>query len=97
MGNDYLALFLEEWSLEKGKVVPLHVKAMTHRPTQMLSRVGSGPVGVCVIGLQLDFLLHSSLVPDCLVGSRRPYDSTVELGWVMCYGLKAIFATATPS
>ena len=50
-------------------------------------RVGSGPVGVCVIGLQLNFLLHSSLVPDCLVGSGHPYNSTVELGWVMCHGL----------
>ena len=53
---------------------------MTHQPTQLLSRVGSGPVGVCVIGLQLDFLLHYSLIPDSLV-------STVELGWVMCHGL----------
>ena len=43
---------------------------------------------VCVIGLQLDFLLHLSLIPDSLVGFRPPYDSTVELGWVMCHGLK---------
>ena len=56
----------------------------------MLSRVGSGPVGVCVIGLQLDFPLHSSLIPDGLVGSRPPCDSTVELGWVMCHGLYTI-------
>ena len=65
------------------------LKAMTHQPTQLLSWVGSGPVGVCVIGLQLEFLLHSSLVPDCLVGSGPPYDSTctVELGWVMCHSL----------
>ena len=66
---------------------------MTHQPTQLLSRVGSGPVGICVIGLQLEFSLHSSLVPDCLVGSGPPYDSTVELGWLMCHGLKRyIFA-----
>ena len=64
------------------------LKAMTHQPTQLLSRVGSGSVGICVIGLQLDFLLHSSLVPDCLVGSGLPYDSTVELGLLMCHGLK---------
>ena len=60
---------------------------MTHQPTQLLSRIGSGPVGVCVIGLRLDFFLHSSLIPDSLVGSRPPYDSTVELGWLMCHGL----------
>ena len=64
---------------------------MTHQPTQLLSRVGSGPVGVCVIGLQLDFLLHSSLVRDCLVGSGPFYDSTVELGWVMCHGLNSLY------
>ena len=38
-----------------------------------------GPVGVCVIGLQLDFLLYSSLISDCLVGSRPLYNSTLEL------------------
>ena len=43
------------------------LKAMTHQPTQLLSRVGSGPVSVCV-----DFLLHSSLILDCLVGSGPP-------------------------
>ena len=59
---------------------------MTHQPTQLLSWFGSGPVGVCVMGLQLEFLLQSSLVPDCLVGSRPPYDPTVELGLVMCPG-----------
>ena len=64
---------------------------MTHQPTQLLSRVGSGPVGVCVIGLQLDFFLHSSLIPDCLVGSGPTYDSTVELGRVMCQGLKVTY------
>ena len=31
------------------------LKTMTHQPAQLLSRVGSGPVGVCVIGLQLIF------------------------------------------
>ena len=66
---------------------------MTHQPTQLLSLVRLGPVGICVIGLQLDFLCHSSLVPDCLVGSGPPYDSTVELGWVMCHGLKCTLAT----
>ena len=65
----------------------LYLKAMTHQPTQLLSRIGSGLVGVCVIGLQLDFFLHSSLIPDSLVGSRPHYDSTVELGWLMCHGL----------
>ena len=69
---------------------------MTHQPTQLLSLVGLGPVGVCVIGLQLDFLLHSSLVPDCLVGSGPPYNSTVELGWVMCHGLKSLHAEEQP-
>ena len=59
-----------------------------HQPTQLLSWVRSGPVGVCVIGLQLNFLLNSSLIPDSLVGSRPPYDSPVELGWMMCHGLK---------
>ena len=63
------------------------LKAMTHQPTQLLSWVGLEPVGVCVIGLQLESLLHSSLVPDCLVGSGPPYDSTVELGLVMCHSL----------
>ena len=48
------------------------LKAMTHQPTQLLSLVGLGPVGVCVIGLQLDLFLHSSLIPDYLVGSRPP-------------------------
>ena len=41
---------------------------MTHQPTQLWSRVKSGPVGICEIGLQLDFLLYSSLVSDCWVG-----------------------------
>ena len=41
-----------------------NLKAMTHQPTQLLSWVELGPVGVRVIGLQLDFSLHSSLVPD---------------------------------
>ena len=67
---------------------PSPLKAMTHQPTQLLSQVWLGSVGVCVIGLQFNVLLHSSLVPDCLVGSRLPYDSTVELGWVMCHGLE---------
>ena len=58
---------------------------MTHQPTQLLSRVGLGTVGVCVISLQLDFVLHSSLIPDSLVGFSPPYDSTVELSWVMCH------------
>ena len=64
------------------------LKAMTHQPTQLLSRVELEPVGVCVIGLQLNFFHHFSLIPDCLVGFRPPYDSTVELGWLMCHGLK---------
>ena len=67
-------------------MVMVFLKAMAHQPTQLLSLVGSGPVGVCVIGLQLDSLLHSSLVPDSLIGSSPPYGSTVELGWVMCHG-----------
>ena len=64
-----------------------NVKAMTHQPTQLLSLVKLEPVGVYVIGLQLDFSNHFSLIPDCFVGSRPPYDSTVELGWLMCHGL----------
>ena len=39
-------------------------KAMTHQPTQLLSRVWSGPVGICDIGLQLDVFLHWSHIPD---------------------------------
>ena len=69
-------------------------KAMTHKPTQLFSLVWSGQVGVCVIGLQLDFLLHSSLIPDSLVGFRPPYDSTVELGGVICHGLIQTWPTA---
>ena len=63
---------------------------MTHQPTQLLSWFELGPVGVCVIGLQLDFPLHFSLVPNNLVGIRPPYDSTVEFGWLMCHGLKGL-------
>ena len=70
-----------------GQLNSKRIKAMTHQPTQLLSWVGLGPVGVCVIGLQLDFSLHSSLVPDNVVGIKPPYDSTVELGWLMCHGL----------
>ena len=55
---------------------------MTHQQTQLLSRVGSGPVGVCVIGLQLEFFLHSSLIPDVSVGARPP--TTQQLSWVGC-------------
>ena len=69
------------------KSLMCYVKAMTHQPTQLLSRGWSGPIGVCVIGLQLDFFHQFSLIPDCLVGSRPTYDSTVELGWLMCHGL----------
>ena len=61
--------------------------AMTHQPAQLLSRVRSGPVGIYVMALKLDLFLHSSLIPDCLVGSGPTYDSTVELGWLMCHGL----------
>ena len=60
---------------------------MTHQPAQLLSPIGTS-WSMCHIGLQLDFLLHStSLVLDCLVGSGPPYNSTDELGWVMCHGL----------
>ena len=31
------------------------IKVMTNQPTQLLGRVGSGPVGVCVTGLQSIF------------------------------------------
>ena len=51
-----------------------YFKAMTHQRTQLLSWVWSGQVGACGIGLQFDSLLHFSLVPDCLVGSRPPYN-----------------------
>ena len=44
-------------------------------------------VGVCVTGLQLDYLFHFSVISDRLVGFRSPHDSTVELGWVMCHCL----------
>ena len=43
------------------------------------------------------FFLHSSLIPDCLVGSGPPYDSTVELGWVMCQGYVFVGYGATYS
>ena len=35
------------------------------------------------------FLCHSSLIPDCLVGSRPPYDLTGELGRIgpMAFGI----------
>ena len=41
-----------------------------------------GTICVSVIGLQLDLSLHSSLIPDGLVGSRPPYEinSWVGLG-----------------
>ena len=55
------------------------LKAMTHQTTQLF-RVGSGSVGICAIGLQLDVLLYSSQVPDCLVGSRPL--TTKQLSWV---------------
>ena len=73
--------------IDNGGLALISLKAMTHQPTQLLSRVWSGPVGICVTGLQLDFCLHSSLIPGCLVGSGPTYDSTVELGWLMCLGL----------
>ena len=73
--------------ISESLISTIWIKAMTHQPTQRLSRVGSGPVGICVIDLQLDSFLHSSLIPDDLLGSRPPYDSTVELGWLMCHGL----------
>ena len=50
--------------------------------TVELGWVGTSWCMCSCIGLQLNLLLHSSLIPDCLVGSRPPYDSTVELGWV---------------
>ena len=52
---------------------------MTHQTTRLNCSVGLKGVGVCVIGLQLDFPLNSSLIPDRLVGSRPPYDSLVGL------------------
>ena len=33
------------------------------------------------------FFPSLSLISDRLVGSRPPYDSTVELGWLTCHGL----------
>ena len=38
--------------------------------------------------LTIRFFCHSSLIPDSLARSRPAYDSKVELGWVMCRGLK---------
>ena len=73
------AVVYGKWALCMGNIVMYTLKAMTHQPTQLFSRVWSGPVGVCVMGLQLDFFLHSSLIPDGLVGSGSTYDSTVEL------------------
>ena len=45
---------------------------------------------VCVMALQLDVFLHSSLIPDSIFGFNPPYryDTTVDLGWMMCHGLK---------
>ena len=58
----------------------IDVKAVTHQPTEMLSQVELGPVVVSVKGLQLDVLLHSGLVHDCLFGTRPAYNSTVKFG-----------------
>ena len=67
--------------------------------TSINSKVESGRVGtsrcICVIGLQLFYLLHFSMISNCLDGFRPPYDSTVELGWVMCHGLQAIIPSMT--
>ena len=63
----------------------VHFKAMTHQPTEPNCRVRLGPIDVCVIDLQLDFFLHSGLIPDGLVLSRPPYYSAVGLGWVVCH------------
>ena len=55
--------------------------AMTHQPTQLLSRVGSGPVGVCVIGVQLDFPFRSIVYfPTVWLGLGSPMSQ--QLSWV---------------
>ena len=41
-------------------------QATSTNSTQLLSRVGL--VCLCVMALQLDFLYHSCLIADCLVG-----------------------------
>ena len=46
------------------------LKAMPHQPTRLNCWVGSGPVCICVMVLQLNFLYHSSSIVDCLVGLR---------------------------
>ena len=48
--------------------------------TSTNSPVESGPVGVCVMRLQLKFLLHFSIVSDCLVKSG-PF-MTQQWNWV---------------
>ena len=63
------------------------LKAMTTDDTSTNSTVESRRVGTSW------FFLHSSLIPDCLVGSGPTYDSTVELGWLMCHGLNNRFCT----
>ena len=58
----------------------LHVERQYNQPTQLLNQVGPGSVGVRVIGLLLEFLLHSSLISDSLVGFSPHY--TQQLSWV---------------
>ena len=67
------------------------IKAMKHQPTRLNCRVGLEGVGVSVIGLHLNLSLRPSLITDRLVGSRPPYDSTVELGWMMCHCLNSVW------
>ena len=58
-------------------------------PNQLNSPVESGQDQlVCAIASQLDFMLHSSLIPDSVAGLNPSNDSTVELDWEMWHGIK---------
>ena len=63
----------------------MHDHGTSTNSTQRLSLPEQ--IDVYVISLQLDFPLHSRLIPDGLVGFRPPYDSTVEFSLVMWDGL----------
>ena len=57
---------------------------MTHQPTQLNCLLGSEPVGVWVISLQLKVSLHSSLIPNSLIWSGLGPLATQQLsgvGW----------------
>ena len=83
----YLQVYYDLGEYVLGNIC-LHIKGHI---TSTNSTVELGLVGTswCMFHrLTTQFLLHSNLIPDSLVGFTTPYSSTVELGWVMCHGLK---------